>query len=202
MARADNYMRALIDDWRIVRAKCCPRSGCGSSRCGSLATTYASAPELVEAIIQTGIANPHPSRSPAFCGRADAGPHPRRARSPAAAAPTVSVADDASSCAASISRSCGRPVHAEDDRARRPLLLLGAPTSSTPCASSSSRVTPRSDPSLSGLACSLPRFRREGHRAESLIARRAPHGRDARSCTRLREHAACSGSTTLEDWRR
>src|SRR5947207_8004377 len=97
MARADNYMRALIDDWRIVRAKVLPEEWMRVVALWLFSpSTYVERPEFVEAIIQTGIANPHPFTLTGFLRQGDAvRTHDTLDRLGKLAVPTlVSVADD------------------------------------------------------------------------------------------------------------
>jgi 3-oxoadipate enol-lactonase len=97
MARPDRYMHTLIEGWRTVRAKATVEEW---MRIVSLwlfsPVTFAERPEFVEAIIQTGIANPHPFTLTGFLRQGDAvRSHDTLDRLGTLAAPTlVSVADD------------------------------------------------------------------------------------------------------------
>ena len=97
MARPDRYMHALIENWRVVRAKVTPEEWMRVVALWLFApTTYVERPELVEAIIQTGIANPHPFTLTGFLRQGDAvRSHDTFERLGKLAAPAlVSVADE------------------------------------------------------------------------------------------------------------
>ena len=97
LARPDRYMHALIENWRVVRAKATPEEWMRVVALWLFApTTYTERPELVEAIIQTGIANPNPFTLTGFLRQGDAiRAHDTLDRLRQLAVPTlVSVADD------------------------------------------------------------------------------------------------------------
>jgi pimeloyl-ACP methyl ester carboxylesterase len=73
LARPDRYMHALIENWRVVRAKVTPEEWMRVVALWLFApTTYSERPEFVETIIQTGIANPHPFTLTGFLRQGDA----------------------------------------------------------------------------------------------------------------------------------
>ena len=97
LARPDRYMHALIENWRVVRSKVTPEEWMRVVALWLFApVTYVERPELVETIIQTGIANPHPFTLTGFLRQGDAvRSHDAFARLAALAPPAlVSVADD------------------------------------------------------------------------------------------------------------
>ena len=97
LARPDGYMHALIENWRVMRAKVTPEEWMRIVALWLFSpTTYAERPELVETIIQTGIANPHPFTLTGFLRQGDAvRTHDTVDRLAKLAAPSlVSVADD------------------------------------------------------------------------------------------------------------
>ena len=97
LARPDRYMHALIENWRVVRANVTPADWMRIVALWLFSpTTYTERPELVETIIQTGIANPHPFTLTGFLRQGDAvRTHDTVDRLGKLAAPTlVSVADD------------------------------------------------------------------------------------------------------------
>jgi pimeloyl-ACP methyl ester carboxylesterase len=97
MARPDGYMHALIANWRVVRAKVTAEEWMRIVALWLFSpTTYAERPEFVEAIIQTGIANPYPFTLTGFLRQGEAvRSHDTFDRLGKLAAPTlVSVADD------------------------------------------------------------------------------------------------------------
>ena len=97
MARADRYMQALIENWGVVRRKVTAEEWMRIVALWLFSpTTYVERPEFVEAIIQTGIANPHPFTLTGFLRQGDAvRTHDTLDRLGKLAVPTlVSVADD------------------------------------------------------------------------------------------------------------
>jgi pimeloyl-ACP methyl ester carboxylesterase len=97
MARADRYMQALIEGWGVVRTKVTAEEWMRIVALWLFSPrTYVERPEFVEAIIQTGIANPHPFTLTGFLRQGDAvRTHDTLDRLGALTAPTlVSVADD------------------------------------------------------------------------------------------------------------
>lgn len=73
LARQDAYMRALLDVWRVQRAKLSLEERMRSMALWLFApVTYAERPELVEAVLQTAIANPHPQSLAGFLRQAEA----------------------------------------------------------------------------------------------------------------------------------
>src|SRR5260370_19893659 len=73
LARQDAYMRALLDVWRVQRAKLSLEERLRSMALWLFApVTYAERPELVEAVLQTAIANPHPQSLAGFLRQAEA----------------------------------------------------------------------------------------------------------------------------------
>src|SRR2546427_6679803 len=73
MARADRYMQALIENWGVVRRKVTAEEWMRIVALWLFSpTTYVERPEFVEAIIQTGIANPHPFTLTGFLRQGDA----------------------------------------------------------------------------------------------------------------------------------
>ncbi|HTO11764.1 MAG TPA: alpha/beta fold hydrolase [Candidatus Binatia bacterium] len=97
LARPDRYMHALIENWRVVRAKVTAEEWMRVVALWLFApTTYVERPELVEAIIQTGIANPYPFTLTGFLRQGDAvRGHDTFDRLATLAAPAlVSVADE------------------------------------------------------------------------------------------------------------
>jgi pimeloyl-ACP methyl ester carboxylesterase len=97
LARPDRYMDALIESWRTVRTKVTPEEWMRIVALWLFSpTTYAERPEFVEAVIQTGIANPHPFTLTGFLRQGDAvRSHDTLARIGTLRAPTlVSVAED------------------------------------------------------------------------------------------------------------
>jgi 3-oxoadipate enol-lactonase len=97
LARPDAYMRALLESWRAVRAKATPEEWMRIVAPWLFApATYAERPELVEGIIQTGLANPYPFTLTGFLRQGDAvRSHDTLDRLGALACPTlVSVAED------------------------------------------------------------------------------------------------------------
>lgn len=72
-ARPDRYMLALMDAWRMVRAKATPEEWLRTVALWLFAPrTYAQRPDFVEAVIQTGLANPHPFTLTGFLRQGDA----------------------------------------------------------------------------------------------------------------------------------
>lgn len=97
LARPDAYMHALIENWRVVRAKVTPAEWVRIVALWLFSpATYTERPELVEMIIQTGIANPHPFTLTGFLRQGDAvRTHDTLERLGKLAAPAlVSVADE------------------------------------------------------------------------------------------------------------
>jgi pimeloyl-ACP methyl ester carboxylesterase len=97
LARPDRYMDALIESWRTVRTKVTPEEWMRIVALWLFSpTTYVERPEFVEAVIQTGIANPHPFTLTGFLRQGDAvRSHDTLARIGTLRAPTlVSVAED------------------------------------------------------------------------------------------------------------
>jgi pimeloyl-ACP methyl ester carboxylesterase len=97
LARRDAYMQALIESWRVIRTKVTAEEWMRIVALWLFSpTTYAERPEFVEAVIQTGIANPHPFTLTGFLRQGDAvRSHDALDRLGKLAAPTlVSVADD------------------------------------------------------------------------------------------------------------
>jgi pimeloyl-ACP methyl ester carboxylesterase len=97
MARPDNYMHAVIENWRTVRANVSPEAWMRIVALWLFAPkTYQERPDFVDTIIQTGIANPHPFTLTGFLRQGDAvRSHDTLDRLAELSAPTlVSVADD------------------------------------------------------------------------------------------------------------
>ena len=97
LARPDRYMHALIENWRVVRSNVTAEEWMRVVSLWLFApVTYTERPELVEAIIQTGIANPHPFTLTGFLRQGDAvRSHDTLDRLATLAPPAlVSVADD------------------------------------------------------------------------------------------------------------
>jgi pimeloyl-ACP methyl ester carboxylesterase len=97
LARADHYMRALIDAWRTVRAKTSLEEWMRIVALWLFSpVTFADRPQFVETIIQTGITNPYPFTSTGFLRQGDAvRSHDALDRLGTLRVPTlVSVADD------------------------------------------------------------------------------------------------------------
>ena len=95
-ARPDRYMLALMDAWRSVRAKATPEEWMRTVALWLFApVTFAERPDFIEAVIQTGLANPHPFTLTGFFRQGDAvRGHDALDRLPALACPTlVSVAE-------------------------------------------------------------------------------------------------------------
>jgi 3-oxoadipate enol-lactonase len=73
LARPDRYMHTLIESWRTVRGKASVEEWMRIVALWLFSPrTYAERPELVETIIQTGIANPHPFTLTGFLRQGDA----------------------------------------------------------------------------------------------------------------------------------
>jgi pimeloyl-ACP methyl ester carboxylesterase len=95
--RPDPYMRALVEAWRTVRAKATPEEWLRTVALWLFSPrTFAERPELVETIIQTGLANPHPFSLTGFLRQGEAvRSHDALERLPKLTCPTlVSVAAD------------------------------------------------------------------------------------------------------------
>jgi pimeloyl-ACP methyl ester carboxylesterase len=96
-ARPDRYMLALMDSWRMVRAKTTLEEWLRTVALWLFSPrTYADRPDFVEMVIQTGLANPHPFTLTGFLRQGDAvRGHDALDRLPALTCPTlVSVAED------------------------------------------------------------------------------------------------------------
>jgi 3-oxoadipate enol-lactonase len=94
-ARPDRYMLALMDAWRNVRSKATPEEWLRTVALWLFApSTFAERPDFIEAVIQTGLANPHPFSLTGFLRQGDAvRGHDTVTRLPALGCPTlVSVA--------------------------------------------------------------------------------------------------------------
>jgi 3-oxoadipate enol-lactonase len=73
LARPDRYMHALLESWRLVRAKATLEEWMRIVTLWLFAPkTYAERPEFVETVIQTGIANPNPFTITGFLRQGDA----------------------------------------------------------------------------------------------------------------------------------
>jgi pimeloyl-ACP methyl ester carboxylesterase len=97
LARPDRYMHALMENWRVMRAKATPEEWMRIVALWLFSPkTFAERPELVETIIQTGLANPHPFTLTGFLRQGDAvRSHDTLERLAELAPPAlVSVADD------------------------------------------------------------------------------------------------------------
>jgi pimeloyl-ACP methyl ester carboxylesterase len=95
-ARPDAYIRALVDVWRAIRAKSTAEEWLRTVALWLFSpVTFSRRPEFVEALIQTGLANPHPFSLTGFLRQGEAvRDHDALDRLPALACPTlVSVAD-------------------------------------------------------------------------------------------------------------
>lgn len=72
MARPDGHMRALLDAWRTIRSSLPPEAAMRAMALYLFApATYDERPQLVELVIQTGLANPYPQSLTGFlrqCG--------------------------------------------------------------------------------------------------------------------------------------
>lgn len=96
-ARPDRYMLALMEAWRAARARVTPEEWMRSVALWLFSPrTYADRPELVETIIQTALASPHPFTLTGFLRQGDAvSRHDALERLPALTCPTlVTAADD------------------------------------------------------------------------------------------------------------
>jgi pimeloyl-ACP methyl ester carboxylesterase len=96
-ARPDRYMLALMEAWRAVRTRATLEEWMRTVALWLFSPrTYETRPELVETIIQTALASPHPFTLTGFLRQGDAvRGHDALARLPALACPTlVSVAED------------------------------------------------------------------------------------------------------------
>jgi pimeloyl-ACP methyl ester carboxylesterase len=73
LARPDSYMHALMESWRVMRSKTTPEEWLRFVALWLFApATYAERPELVETIVQTGLANPHPFSLTGFLRQGEA----------------------------------------------------------------------------------------------------------------------------------
>lgn len=96
-ARADQYMVALMEAWRSIRAKATPEEWMRTVALWLFAPdTYRERPEFVEAVVQTALANPHPFSDVGFLRQGDAvRTHDSLDRLPSLTCPTlISVATD------------------------------------------------------------------------------------------------------------
>lgn len=96
-ARPDRYMRALMETWRMVRARATQEEWMRTVALWLFSPrTFQERPEFVEMIIQTGLANPHPFSLTGFLRQGDAvRDHDALDRLPGLTVPTlVSVAED------------------------------------------------------------------------------------------------------------
>jgi 3-oxoadipate enol-lactonase len=96
-ARPDRYMLALMDVWRRVRSTATPEEWLRTVALWLFApVTFAERPDFVEAVIQTGLASPHPFTLTGFLRQGDAvRGHDALARLSTLTCPTlVSVAED------------------------------------------------------------------------------------------------------------
>jgi pimeloyl-ACP methyl ester carboxylesterase len=72
-AQPDRYMLALMEAWRSVRVKATPEEWLRMVALWLFApVTFAERPEFIEAVIQTGLANPHPFTLTGFFRQGDA----------------------------------------------------------------------------------------------------------------------------------
>jgi pimeloyl-ACP methyl ester carboxylesterase len=95
-ARPDRYMLALMDAWRSVRSKATPEEWLRTIALWLFApVTFVERPDFIEAVIQTGLANPHPFSLTGFFRQGDAvRGHEALERLPGLTCPTlVSVAE-------------------------------------------------------------------------------------------------------------
>jgi 3-oxoadipate enol-lactonase len=95
-ARPDRYMLALTEAWRSMRVKATPEEWLRTVALWLFApVTFAERPDFVEAVIQTGLANPHPFTLTGFVRQGDAvRGHDALDRLPGLGCPTlVSVAE-------------------------------------------------------------------------------------------------------------
>ena len=90
-ARSDAYMRALMDVWRTVRTKSTAEEWLRTVALWLFSpVTFARRPELVETVIQTGLANPYPFSLTGFVRQGEAvRGHDALDRLPALACPTL-----------------------------------------------------------------------------------------------------------------
>lgn len=113
LARPDRYMHALIKNWRVVRSNVTAEEWMRIVALWLFSpVTYAERPEFVEAVIQTGIANPHPFTVTGFLRQGDAvRTHDTLDRLGTLSAPTlVSVGDDDILVPARFSRALAAAV--------------------------------------------------------------------------------------------
>src|SRR6185436_4228982 len=72
-ARADQYMLALMESWRSIRAKATQEEWMRTVALWLFAPdTYRERPEFVEAVVQMALANPHPFSDVGFLRQGDA----------------------------------------------------------------------------------------------------------------------------------
>jgi pimeloyl-ACP methyl ester carboxylesterase len=96
-ARPDRYFQALMEAWRVVRAKATMEEWMRAVAVWLFSPrTYAERPELVETVIQTALANPHPFTLTGFLRQGEAvRGHDALDRLPTLGCPTlVSVGED------------------------------------------------------------------------------------------------------------
>ena len=96
-ARADQYMLALMESWRSIRAKATQEEWMRTVALWLFApATYRERPEFVEVVVQTALANPFPFSDVGFLRQGDAvRTHDTLERLPALTCPTlISVGDE------------------------------------------------------------------------------------------------------------